>query len=150
MRRIYVASSWRNRIQQDVVRALREAGHEVYDSRNPEPGNYGFQWSAIDPNWQQWTPEQYRHALQHPTAEAGYALDFGAMQWSNTGVLVLPCGASAHWEAGWLIGSGRELYVLLAPGEPELMRKGATALCLDIDELIYTMAAREACVGVGA
>lgn len=31
-RRIYVASSWRNTYQPGVVAALREAGHEVYDS----------------------------------------------------------------------------------------------------------------------
>ena len=36
-RKIYVASSWRNREQPSVVKALREAGHEVYDFRNPAP-----------------------------------------------------------------------------------------------------------------
>ncbi len=29
--RIYVASSWRNIYQREVVRLLRAAGHEVYD-----------------------------------------------------------------------------------------------------------------------
>ena len=29
---IYVASSWRNEYYPEVVKALREAGHEVYDS----------------------------------------------------------------------------------------------------------------------
>lgn len=55
--KIYVASSWRNKIQPLVVLALREAGHEVYDFRNPAPGNTGFQWSEIDPAWQSWTAE---------------------------------------------------------------------------------------------
>lgn len=46
--RIYVASSWRNKIQPSVVVALREAGHEVYDFRNPREGDTGFHWSDID------------------------------------------------------------------------------------------------------
>ena len=29
--KVYVASSWRNERQQEIVRALREAGHDVYD-----------------------------------------------------------------------------------------------------------------------
>ena len=36
MSRIYVASSWRNKYQPEVVAALRKAGHGVYDFRNPE------------------------------------------------------------------------------------------------------------------
>ena len=35
MARIYVASSWRNVYYPEVVTRLREAGHEVYDFRNP-------------------------------------------------------------------------------------------------------------------
>ena len=34
-RKIYVASSWRNEYYPEVVEKLREAGHEVYDFRNP-------------------------------------------------------------------------------------------------------------------
>ena len=58
MAKIYVASSWRNEYQQEVVKVLRELGHEVYDFKNPE-GRTGFQWSAIDKDWQSWTTEQY-------------------------------------------------------------------------------------------
>jgi len=48
MRKIYVASSWRNPIQPRIVRVLREAGHTVYDFRNPAPGYKGFAWSDLD------------------------------------------------------------------------------------------------------
>lgn len=34
---IYVASSWRCARQPAVVAALRAAGHEVYDFKNPAP-----------------------------------------------------------------------------------------------------------------
>ena len=36
---IYVASSWRNTYYPEVVQALRDAGHEVYDFRNPPTDN---------------------------------------------------------------------------------------------------------------
>jgi len=45
--RVYVASSWRNEKQPAVVKALREAGHEVYDFRSPTPGNTGFSWRKV-------------------------------------------------------------------------------------------------------
>lgn len=47
MAKIYVASSWRNQHQPQVVSFLREQGHEVYDFRHPA-GKTGFQWSQID------------------------------------------------------------------------------------------------------
>ena len=46
--KIYVASSWRNERQPEVVRCLRQRGHEVYDFRHPTPGDFGFRWSEID------------------------------------------------------------------------------------------------------
>lgn len=58
--KIYVASSWRNEFFPEVVKTLREAGHEVYDFRNPPSGGHGFKWSEIDPEYMDWSPEQYR------------------------------------------------------------------------------------------
>ena len=55
-RRIYVASSWRNAQQPEIVEALRFEGYEVYDFRNPAPGNTGFAWSEIDREWLGWQP----------------------------------------------------------------------------------------------
>jgi len=120
---IYVASSWRNNIQPEVVQALREAGHQVYDFKNP-PGRSGFAWSEIDINWQLWTAKQYIKALEHPIAVAGYNLDFNAMIWADVCVLVLPSGRSAHSEAGWFAGSNKPVIVLTDDSqEPELMYK---------------------------
>ena len=39
---LYIASSWRNTYYPNVVTALREAWHEVYDFRNPPTGNPGL------------------------------------------------------------------------------------------------------------
>jgi len=134
-RKIYVASSWRNSLQPQVVAALLKDGHTVYDFKNPRPGNNGFHWSEIDPNWEGWTPERYRELLDHPIAKAGFASDFNAMKWADTFVLVLPCGRSAHLELGWACGQGKQTLILLDKMEPELMIKMVDHLCVSIEEV---------------
>lgn len=137
MSKIYVASSWRNKRQPSVVEVLRAAGHEVYDFRNPKPGDNGFHWSEIDPRWKEWAPKQFRAAMAHPIAERGFAADYGAMQWADVGVLVMPCGRSAHIEAGYFNGAGKPLFILLdGQDEPELMYRMATRVCVHLDEVL--------------
>lgn len=143
--KLYVASSWRNVTQPDVVEVLRRFGHEVYDFRNPAPGNTGFSWSEIDPDWKQWTPEEFRRALEHPVAVGGFDLDFGAMQWADAGVLALPCGRSAHLEAGYFVGAGKPLFILqFAAIEPELMYRMATKVCVSLIELVEALQEHDA------
>lgn len=145
-RRIYIASSWRNPIQPEIVLALRAAGHEVYDFRNPAPGNAGFSWSEVDPNWLDWTPGAFAEKLNsHPVAARGFGFDKAGMDWCDTCVLVLPCGRSAHLEAGYLAGQGKDTYILLHPDkfEPELMYLLNTACALDIQQIIEWMAQRQ-------
>ena len=121
---IYIASSWRNPYQPQVVTDLQDLGYEVYDFRNP-PNEYGgFSWAEIDPNWQLWTPSQYRQALTHPRARDGFRSDMEALYAADAVILVNPCGRSAHLEAGWAAGDGKPTLLYLPPGtynEPELM-----------------------------
>lgn len=111
--KIYVASSWRNPFQQHVVKELRDAGHQVYDFKNPSPGDNGFHWSEIDPEWQDWGAKSFKEALSHEIAEAGFASDMNALKECDACVMVLPCGASAHLELGWAVGAGKATAVLL-------------------------------------
>jgi len=138
--RIYVASSWRNKVQPDVVAALRRAGHDVYDFKNPRPGDNGFHWSEIDLAWKAWTPEEYRRGLQHPIAQAGFRSDMDALRGCEACVLVLPSGRSAHLEAGWAAGAGKLTVVLiLEPNEPELMYLALHRVCTSIAEVIRSI-----------
>lgn len=149
-RRIYVASSWRNQKQPSVVDALRWGGHEVYDFRNPEhsnaehgnAGKAGFHWSDIDPSWKDWTPAEFAEGLQHDIARGGFDRDMAAMDWADTCVLVMPCGRSAHLEAGWFAGRGKEVFILLASGEPELMYRMVTGMVLSVSALLEHMEER--------
>jgi hypothetical protein len=130
--RVYVASSWRNARHPEVVEALREDGHEVYDFRNPPNPRGGFSWSEIDPRAPRTvvgSPKMHLPAadiiemLAHPRAGDGFASDMGALRWCEALVLVLPCGRSAHLEAGWAAGAGKLTVGLLDDGEPDLMWK---------------------------
>lgn len=136
---IYVASSWRNPFQQKVVALLRELGHEVYDFKNPQGnGNgTGFKWSDISPKWESWTPDEYVMNLFHPVACRGFQSDFDAMQWADCCVMVLPCGRSAHTEAGWMKGAGKKVHVLMPlKQEPELMYKIYDSILTDMSQLL--------------
>ncbi len=135
--RVYVASSWRNAHQQSIVGMLRAVGHEVYDFKNPKEGDKGFHWSEIDKDWQDWTPTEYRQNLTHPVAESGFKSDFDAMKWADVCVIMLPCGRSAHTEAGWMSGAGKKVYALIYEREePELMYKIFDGIFVNAKELI--------------
>jgi len=141
MSRIYLASSWRNERQPEMVRLLRQFGHDVYDFRNPPNGIPGFAWSELDPDWQNWTAEQYReHLITHPIAARGYVTDLRGMEWADTCVLLLPCGRSAHLEAGWFCGRGKRCLILTRDGEePELMALMADGIFITAQELLAAL-----------
>ncbi len=140
MKEIYVASSWRNTYQPEVVRRIRELGYRVYDFRNPAPDNTGFAWSQIDMNWKDWGPQQFRDGLRNDVAEEGYDLDMDALRRCDGLVYLQPCGVSASLELGWAAGAGKKTLVLLHSGEPELMLKMANHICLSLEEVLVTLA----------
>lgn len=147
--KIYVASSWRNLAHPAAVQVLRAGGHDVYDFRHPEPGNVGFSWAEIDPNWQQWSTAQYRAALQHPIAISGYGHDIKALRGCDVCVLVLPAGRSASWELGYAMGQGKRAVVLrLDDSEPELMYQEAEIIG-SLDDLVALFGGSIECGSTG-
>lgn len=141
--RIYVASSWRNPYQQDVVRALRCVGHYVYDFRNPAPGDRGFGWHQCATEQQLKDPRSFRdEVLTHPVAREGFRKDMHALASADATVLVLPCGRSAHLELGYATGRSQKTLVLLdnPMSEPELMYLMNTEICVSLDEVITHLA----------
>ena len=133
--KIYVASSWRNTYQPEVVNVLREDGHEVYDFRGPGDGwdgggdgTGGFQWSEVDPEWKTWPEDvpRYLEGLNHPRSVEGFRRDMDALIACDVCVMVMPCGPSASMEMGWAVGAGKLVLVYMpAIREPELMVKMA-------------------------
>jgi hypothetical protein len=137
--KVFVSSSWRNDRQPAVVIALRDAGHEVYDFRNPAPDAHGFSWADLDPGWLNWSARRFRESLDDPRVVRGFELDMTALRNCDALVMVQPCGRSAAVELGWASGAGKPTIVLLAAGEPELMLKMADYFCLTIEEVIETL-----------
>lgn len=146
MKKIYVASSWRNPNQPEVVAALRSAGFEVYDFKNPAPGDHGFGWkqtghdpaAGVD-------AAKMRAMLESPAAVRGFGFDATACAEADACVLALPCGRSAHLEAGWISGRGKPV-VVYAPriDEPELMYKffdvgGTTPIFHTLDGVVHAL-----------
>ena len=144
--KIYVASSWRNVYQPEIIQILRADGDEVYDFKQPVPGDDGFHWREIDPNWKAWTPEAYARGLESPLAEKGYRADMTALENADLCVLVMPSGRSAAWEYGHWRGRTERHGVLHIPEgepfEPELMFKGAT-ITWTVDGLIRAVRAKK-------
>ena len=140
MPKIYIASSWRNKYYEQVVKHLRGQGFEVYDFRNPPHGGAGFHWTDVDENAPDWDFEQYRKGLHHPLAERQFQSDLEALEWADTCVLVLPCGRSAHTEAGWMAGRGRKVIVYIPEmQEPELMYKLFDKVVGSLDDLVQSI-----------
>lgn len=131
--KIYLASSWRNVYQPELITMLRSNGFEVYDFRNPQTGGpqgyrapaQGFSWRQVDPGWghsRENLLHRYREMLKHPVAQEGFESDFNAMKWADTCVIALPSGRSAHMEVGWMAGAGKKMVVYMPP---------ATQVCVE-------------------
>lgn len=142
--RVYVASSWKNELQQDVVAALRKDGFEVYDFKHPDETSKGFHWSDVMPNYKGGVaPAEFRKALDHPLCKEGFARDFNAMLNADVCVMVMPCGRSAHIEAGYFVGNIDKFLIIFIPTvgliEPELMYKMADKIVLSMPELLSVL-----------
>jgi hypothetical protein len=138
--RIYVASSWRTDIQPEVVKALREEGHDVYDFRNPAPGNHGFSWAQVGLPTGPQSALQLRDILQDDRCVKGFELDMKALRACEACVLLQPSGRSAHLELGWAAGAGKLTIVYLRDGEqPDLMYRMCDALVTSTPELLATL-----------
>lgn len=145
--KIYVASSWRNNYQENVVIRLRELGYEVYDFKfkdKEKSEKRGFSWSEIDPNWKNWTTGEYIKALNHPRSVEGFDNDFDALMTSDVCLMVMPCGFSAAMELGYAVGEG-QYTIIYCPEirEPDLMVKMVDFISDDFNKIVEKLKHRE-------
>ena len=141
--RVYLASSWRNPHYDAVLARLREAGFSVY---NFKEANASFNWSQIDSGWDRANPEleppEILRALSSREAALAFKNDKEALYGADVGVVVLPCGRSAHLEAGVLIGQGKPVFFLYRETErPDLMHllAGIDRLYDNVTDLVSAM-----------
>jgi hypothetical protein len=109
----------------------------MYDFKNPYNDTKGFRWETVDPNWQNWNNEEFLEGIEHPNALWGFRNDFNYLNACDMCVLVLPCGRSAHLEAGFCVGMGKQLHIILDnKSEPELMYRMAYRIHSNLNELL--------------
>lgn len=131
--KIYVASSWKNELYTALIERLAKAGYVVLDWR---AGGFGWRQTGVAP--ESMTALQYRdEVLLHQRAVEGFKNDFDKMSEADCCVLLLPCGRSAHFEAGWFWGRGKPVHIYIPVFDtPELMYKGAQSISFTTDELL--------------
>ena len=96
--KVYIASSWKSSDRHnEVIVALENNGHDYYDYRT----HGAFHWSQVDPNYKDWTLDEFLKGLKHPLANKGFQCDWEGMNTCDACILVLPSGKrSSHIEAG--------------------------------------------------
>lgn len=134
---VYLIGSLRNQTVPDVGNALRMAGHDVYDD-----------WYAggreADDEWMRYSKrrgQSYIEALDSWAAKQVFEYDMRHLRRAEAGVLVYPCGKSAHLELGWMLGQGKLGYILLdkEPERWDVMLRFATKVCGSIEELLQAI-----------
>ena len=113
--KVYIIGSLRSDNVPAVAKYLRlNTKHDIFDD-----------WYAAGPEaddmWQKYEQARdhnFSEALKGHAAQHVYQYDKKHLDEADAGVLVLPAGKSGHLEAGYLIGQGKPVYILLQR-EPE-------------------------------
>lgn len=125
--RIYIASSWKNEeAVRDLAHLLRGKGHEVDCFCDVSSGRYVFHFSEIGAL----DDLDAITFLEDERVQRAFAEDKKWMDWAEAVIMLLPCGKSAHLEAGYAKGQGKKLVILgeFVPGEFDVMYGFADAL----------------------
>ena len=85
-----------------------------------------------------WSTRRFVRELDNPLARQGYKFHKEALDWCDLCVLLLPCNRSAHLEAGYAIGQGKQTLIVLEATdfEPELMYLVADRVIPDISGMV--------------
>ena len=132
-RKIYIASSWKNaEMVRGIALILEKEGHEVYDFTD-ETRHFAFNLNML-PNKEEL--DHISFLTQVPESREAFDTDKKGLDWSDTAIMVLPCGRSAHLELGYAVGQGKATFIFgdLPNGEYECMYHFVNG-CYHVDEL---------------
>lgn len=111
--KIYIASSWKNeKIVKVLAYNLRHEGFKVDCFADNSTGRYVFHWSEIG------VPEEIdaKSFLKDERSQKAFEEDRKWLDWADIVIMILPCGRSSHLEAGYSVGSGKQLYIYAPNG----------------------------------
>lgn len=141
-RKIYIAASWKHaEFVRAMANSLRCEGHQVFDFTDPENRVAGLDKFVFGAKqWAEFSGKnpseiEYTDFLTWEPTQRAFKSDKAGLDWADMILLILPCGRSAHLEAGYGVGSGKDLiiYGTLPIGEFEAMYGFAKA-CFRIGE----------------
>jgi hypothetical protein len=103
-----MASSWKNASDvKCITDYLREHGQEVDCFADESTGRYVFHWSKIG-NFESLDAINF---MKDERAQRAFQEDKRWIDWADGVLLYLPCGKSAHLEAGYAVGKGKFLCI---------------------------------------
>lgn len=111
----FIASRWRNKeAVLDITHKLRRKGKSVYCFIEGDGRDYELK--DLDENY---TPEEFMKRFESipdwinsPKVKEVFKVDMNALKNSETLILLLPSGKSAHMEAGIAYGMGKKCIVV--------------------------------------
>jgi len=110
--KIYIASSWKN--QEAVLflaSKLENEGFEVDAFCRATDTRYAFHWSELVDNEDDLKYYDAIEMLADPRTQRAFKEDRKWLDWSDTVIMLMPCGRSSHLEGGYAKGQGKRLYI---------------------------------------
>lgn len=137
--KIYIAGSWKNAKRlHDIAADLRDKGHLVDLFCDDSAGRYVFGFSELGDV----SKLDAKSIRVFPNVWRAFKEDKKWIDWADAVLLVLPSGKSAHLEAGYAVGKGKQLYIYggeLPKGEVDVMYFFANGVYDDFDELLFVL-----------
>jgi hypothetical protein len=109
MSKIYLVGALKNDNIPKLAASLRSDGHDVFD----DWFSAGIHADTIWKDYEQNRGRTYIQALRAPVAEKNFSFDVDNIEASDTVILVLPAGRSAHLELGYAAGLRKDTHILL-------------------------------------
>jgi len=95
---------------------LRDEGHKVDAFCDSTNGRISFNWSELIKIMKtEGTDVSQIDAIEmmkHWRVKDAFEEDKKWINWADVLILVMPCGRSAHLEAGYAVGKGKKMYIL--------------------------------------
>ena len=135
--KIYIASSWKNEKECiTLANLLRLDGHEVDCFCDKNSGRL-FNFNDLPDI----TGRNGITILDEPIVQKAFTEDKKWIDWAEAVVLLLPCGKSAHLEAGYAKGRNKQLFILgeFPKGEFDVMYGFADGLFRSSEFLRYKL-----------
>ena len=138
----FIASRWRNKeLVIDLVRKIRERGKTVYSFIEGDGRDYELKAKEVSHDLEAFMKhyESIPEWRNSPAVREIFDVDMDSLKQSETLILLLPSGKSAHIEAGVAFGSGKKLILIGEQKETESLYLIFNEVYPTIDEFVNSL-----------